>query len=148
MDSKLFPAFYTPPPSLIAGAKLPALHGRLVAFYRRPAGANAFYRKNLFCLCTIAQIERKFVLFLCNIGAILLALRAAARVAKFQKNLKDLDWEAVAKITGDIGSVKRSIQQVNNRINGMETSKSAAQDALAQVQAAQLKQVTPFRGGG
>jgi len=88
------------------------------------------------------------VLFLSNGLAIWLALRAAARVANFKKNLKDLDWEAVAKITGDIGSVKRSIQQVNNRINGMETSKGNAMDALAQVQAAQLKQVTPFRGGG
>lgn len=89
-----------------------------------------------------------FVLFCSNGLAIWLALRAAARVANFKKNLKDLDWEAVAKITGDIGSVKRSIQQVNNRINGMETSKGNAMDALAQVQAAQLKQVTPFRGGG
>ena len=88
------------------------------------------------------------MLFLSNIAAILVALRAAARVAKFQKSLKDLDWEAIAKITGDIGSVKRSIQTVNNRINGMETSKGSAMDALAQVQAAQLKQVTPFRGGG
>tara|TARA_Y100000401_G_scaffold2066_1_gene1496 strand:- start:1443 stop:1733 length:291 start_codon:yes stop_codon:yes gene_type:complete len=89
-----------------------------------------------------------FVLFLSNVAAIWLALRAAARVANFKRDLKDLDWEAVAKITGDIGSVKRSIQQVNNRINGMETSKGNAMDALAQVQAAQLKQVTPFRGGG
>ena len=89
-----------------------------------------------------------FALFICNMAAIWLALRACARVANFQKSLKDLDWEAIAKITGDIGSVKRSIQQVNNRINGMETSKGNAMDALAQVQAAQLKQVTPFRGGG
>jgi len=90
-----------------------------------------------------------FVLFLSNTLAIWLALRAAARVANFKRNLKDLDWEAVAKITGDIGSVKRSIQQVNNRINGMETSKGNAMDALAQVQAAQMRQsVTPFRGGG
>ena len=89
-----------------------------------------------------------FVLFLCNIAAFWLALRAAARVAAFQKSLKDLDWEAVAKITGDIGSVRRSIQTLNNRINGMESTKGNAMDALAQVQAAQLKQVTPFRGGG
>lgn len=89
-----------------------------------------------------------FVLFVCNVVAFLLSLRAAARVARFEKSLKDMDWEAVAKITGDIGSVKRSIQQVNNRLNGMETSKGNAMDALAQVQAAQMRQVTPFRGGG
>ena len=89
-----------------------------------------------------------FVLFLSNVGAIWLALRAITRVANFKKSLSDMDWEAVAKITGDIGSVKRSIQTLNNRINGMESSKSNAQDALAQVQAAQLRQVRPFSGAG
>ena len=89
-----------------------------------------------------------FVLFLCTLLAFFVALRAAVRVARFEKSLTDMDWEAVAKITGDIGSVKRSIQQVNNRINGMETSKGNAMDALAQVQAAQMRTVTPFKGGG
>ena len=89
-----------------------------------------------------------FVLFLSSGAAIFLSLRAIVRVANFQKSLKDLDWEAVAKLTGDIGSVKRSVQTLNNRINGMESSKGNARDALAQVQAAQLRQVTPFGGGG
>tara|TARA_B100000513_G_C11872624_1_gene176480 strand:+ start:400 stop:696 length:297 start_codon:yes stop_codon:yes gene_type:complete len=89
-----------------------------------------------------------FVLFLSSVVAIFLSLRAILRVANFQKSLKDLDWEAVAKLTGDIGSVKRSVQTLNNRINGMENSKGNARDALAQVQAAQMRQVTPFGGGG
>jgi len=74
-------------------------------------------------------------LFLCNLAAFGMALRAIARVAHFQKSQKDLDWEAVAKLTGDVGSVKRAIQQVNNRINGMESSKGRSSDAVAAAQA-------------
>ena len=79
-------------------------------------------------------------LFLCNLAVFLMAIRAAARVARFEKSVNDMDWEAVAKITGDIGSVKRSIQQVNNRINGMETTKGGQAQALAAAQALQLRQ--------
>ena len=100
---------------------------------------------------TIMQVflfSALFVLFLSSAAAIFLSIRAIVRVANFQKSLKDLDWEAVAKLTGDIGSVKRSVQTLNNRINGMENSKGNARDALAQVQAAQMRQVTPFGGAG
>lgn len=79
-------------------------------------------------------------LFLCNMAVFLMVVRAAARVAKFEKSVHDMDWEAVAKITGDIGSVKRSIQQVNNRINGMESTKGSQATALAAAQALQLRQ--------
>lgn len=78
-------------------------------------------------------------LFLCALSAFAVAVRAAARVAKFEKSIHDMDWEAVAKITGDIGSVKRSIQQVNNRINGMEQSKGGQAAALAAAQELQLR---------
>lgn len=74
-------------------------------------------------------------LFLCNLAAFGMSLRAIARVAHFEKSQKDLDWEAVAKLTGDVGSVKRAIQQVNNRINGMESSKGRTSDAVAAAQA-------------
>lgn len=79
-------------------------------------------------------------LFLCNFAVLLMCIRAAARVALFEKSVNDMDWEAVARITGDIGSVKRSIQQVNNRINGMETSKGGQAAALAAAQALQLRE--------
>jgi hypothetical protein len=87
-------------------------------------------------------------LFGCNLLVFAVAIRAAARVAAFEKSVNDMDWEAVARITGDIGSVKRSIQQVNNRINGFERPK--ADDAAAQVQAALAARQQPnvsFIGG-
>jgi hypothetical protein len=67
----------------------------------------------------------------------------------------DLDWQAVADITGDIGALKRSIQRLNNRLNGMEKTASNG-DALAELalmhQQQQATNVTPIpqqqvRGG-
>jgi len=78
-----------------------------------------------------------------------MSLRAIARVTNFEKSQKDLDWEAVAKLTGDVGSVKRAIQQVNNRMNGMESSKGRQSDAVAAAQAfAQQQALTNVRTFG
>lgn len=75
-----------------------------------------------------------------------------ARVANFFQTTKNLDWQSVADITGDIGALKRSIQRLNNRLNGME--KTASNDALSELrmlhEAAAQPNVTPFeqiRGG-
>lgn len=51
-----------------------------------------------------------------------LCLIALARIGKFMKSTQELDWEQVAALTGDIGSLKKSLQRVNNRINGMESA--------------------------
>lgn len=75
-----------------------------------------------------------------------------ARVANFFKTTQNLDWQSVADITGDIGALKRSIQRLNNRLNGME--KTASNDALSELrmlhEASQQPNVTPIqqvRGG-
>jgi cbb3-type cytochrome oxidase subunit 3 len=80
------------------------------------------------------------LLFICNIGAIWLALRAAARVARLRKATETLDWEAVANLTGDIGGIRRTIQKLNNRINGMEKVGSGTQaNALALIEEAKSR---------
>lgn len=74
-------------------------------------------------------------------------LYVIARVAKFSKSLKGLDWQAVADITGDIGAVKRSIQRLNNRLNGLEKT-STTPDALAELalmHQQQQQNVTPLQ---
>ena len=73
-------------------------------------------------------------------------LYVIARVAKFSKSLKGLDWQAVADITGDIGAVKRSIQRLNNRLNGLEKTASTP-DALAELALMHQQQqnVTPLQ---
>ena len=90
------------------------------------------------------------LLFVCFWIAFATALRAPARIATFEKTTSDMDWEAVAKITGDIASVKRSIQTVNNRMNGMEVTanRGSAARALAEAQAlSQVPNVTRMIGG-
>ena len=71
-----------------------------------------------------------------------------ARIMRYERATKDYDWQAIADITGDIGALKRSIQRLNNRLNGME--KTASQpDALAELallhQQQQMSNITPMQ---
>ena len=74
-----------------------------------------------------------------NIFAVLLSLRAIARVRGLAK--ADLDWEQVAELTGDVGTCKRQLQKVNNRLNGMEGSSRASVEMQELLQ--QLPQSVP-----
>jgi len=51
-----------------------------------------------------------------------LYLHEIAHVRSTEKALKALDWETIANLTGEVGAMKRSLQKVNNRINGMTAS--------------------------
>tara|TARA_B100000242_G_scaffold282482_1_gene243791 strand:- start:374 stop:664 length:291 start_codon:yes stop_codon:yes gene_type:complete len=51
-----------------------------------------------------------------------LYLHAIAHVRATEKALKQLDWETLANLTGEVGAMKRSLQKTNNRINGMTAS--------------------------
>ena len=52
-----------------------------------------------------------------------IASLAIVRVAKFDKSVVGLDWEAVATLLGDVATVKRSITRLNGRLNGMDSPK-------------------------
>jgi prefoldin subunit 5 len=73
-----------------------------------------------------------YVSMACNLAVFGMFLYVIARVTKFSKSLKGLDWQAIADITGDIGAVKRSIQRLNNRLNGLEKT-ATTPDALAEL---------------
>jgi len=71
-----------------------------------------------------------------------MVLIALARIGKMLRAAEDLDWEQVASMTGDIGALKKSVQRLNNRINGMESrDPSVLLEGLAQQQ--MLQHVTP-----
>ena len=70
------------------------------------------------------------------------ALYAHARVVANEKALKALDWETLANLTGEVGAIKRSLQKVNNRINGMTSSDPV--QVLAELP--QLQNVTQSNG--
>jgi len=65
--------------------------------------------------------------------SLFLCLYACARVGNFIKATKDLDWEAIANITGDLGTTKKTIQTLNNRLNGMHSPKVQEQELLMQL---------------
>jgi hypothetical protein len=65
--------------------------------------------------------------------ALFIGLYACGRVAKVLSSTKDLDWTAIANITGDLASTKRTLQTLNNRINGMHSPKVAEQELMMQL---------------
>jgi len=69
-----------------------------------------------------------------------LCLYACARVGKLLNSVKGLEWDTVATLTGDIGTIKKSIQTLNNRINGLNSPK--LNDELLQYAMKQQANVT------
>lgn len=65
--------------------------------------------------------------------ALFIGFYACGRVAKFISGTKDLDWTAIANMTGDLASTKKTIQTLNNRINGMHSPKVAEQELMMQL---------------
>ena len=77
-----------------------------------------------------------FIAFL----ALFTSLYACGRVAKVLNSTKDLEWDAIANITGDLATTKKTIQTLNNRINGMHSPKIAEQELLMQLMTKQQNQ--------
>lgn len=65
--------------------------------------------------------------------ALFIGLYACGRVAKVLNATKNLDWDAIANITGDLATTKKTIQTLNNRINGMHSPKLQEQELLMQL---------------
>jgi hypothetical protein len=69
----------------------------------------------------------------CSIFAFFLCLYACARVGNFIKSTEGLDWANVANITGDLATLKKTIQTLNNRMNGMHSPKVQEQELMMQL---------------
>ncbi len=65
--------------------------------------------------------------------ALFFGLYACGRVAKVLSATKGLDWDAIANMTGDLATTKKTIQTLNNRINGMHSPKIAEQELMMQL---------------
>jgi hypothetical protein len=96
----------------------------------------------------------QFLLYTCSTLAIVsffLCLYACARLGSFINSTKGLDWDAIANITGDLATVKKTIQTLNNRMNGMNSPKVNEQELMMQLLQAQNKGVpngkTQMTGG-
>ena len=84
----------------------------------------------------------------CAIFALFIGLYACGRVAKVLNATKDLEWDAIANITGDLATTKKTIQTLNNRINGMHSPKVAEQELLMQLMQNQGQQKNGKMLGG
>ena len=62
----------------------------------------------------------------CNLGVFSYALYAHARVRATDKALAKLDWETVVNLTGEVATIKRSMQKLSNRLNGMQSADPTA----------------------
>ena len=82
------------------------------------------------------------------IFALFIGLYACGRVAKIRLATKDLDWDAVANMTGDLATTKKTIQTLNNRINGMHSPKIAEQELMMRLMANQQNKTNGKMQGG
>lgn len=75
----------------------------------------------------------EILIFLCLSTVLLtffLCLYAHRRVTKIQESTKDLDWSALSNITGDLATLKKTIQTLNSRLNGMHSPKVQDEEIL------------------
>mgnify|MGYP000051400932 CR=1 FL=1 len=68
-----------------------------------------------------------------SIFALFMCLYVGVRVGNFIKSTNYLDWDAIANITGDLATLKKTIQTLNNRINGMHSPKIQEQELMMQL---------------
>lgn len=80
--------------------------------------------------------------------ALFTGLYACGRVAKVLNATKDLEWDAIANITGDLATTKKTIQTLNNRINGMHSPKIQEQELMMQLMANQQQKSNGRMQGG
>ena len=83
-----------------------------------------------------------YVLLACNLAVFAYALYVRAHVRATNKALAQLDWETLVTLTGDMATVKKSVQKLSNRINGMNNIDP--QQILAELP--QLQNVTQPNG--
>ena len=84
----------------------------------------------------------QFLLYSCifvSLLSFIIACNAGVRVSKVLKSTKGLEWDDIANLTGDIATVKKTIQTLNNRMNGMHSPKIQEQELMMQLLANQNK---------
>ncbi len=101
---------------------------------------------------TFREVNMLFYMQILSLPIALLALAVAVytdrRVERQHKATQDLDWEAIAALTGDVGVVKRAIQKVNNRINGMERGAGVEEQAMQLLMQSQADNSRTNSGNG
>ena len=71
---------------------------------------------------------------------------AHVRITKILNSTKDLDWSALSNITGDLATLKKTIQTLNNRLNGMHSPKIADEEIMRYMANRQVAQQQQSNG--
>ena len=85
----------------------------------------------------------QFLLYSClfvSFFSFIIAINAGVRLSKVMKSTKGLEWDDIANLTGDIAAVKKTIQTLNNRLNGMNSPKIQEQELMMHLLNNQQKQ--------
>lgn len=72
--------------------------------------------------------------------AFFLCYYAHVRITKMLDSTKDLDWSALSNITGDLATLKKTIQTLNNRLNGMHSPRIADEEVMRYMANKQVSQ--------
>jgi len=74
--------------------------------------------------CCMMQFFGTYGGHLCGFGGFLTAiaalLYARARVAEFEKSVRDLDWQQVSELSLDVAKLKKASQKWQNNVNAQE----------------------------
>jgi len=90
---------------------------------------------------------------LCGFGGFLTAiaalLYARARVAEFEKSVRDLDWQQVSELSLDVAKLKKASQKWQNNVNAQEkvSQKDLLERAYMENLIAQSGNVKQIKGG-
>lgn len=63
-----------------------------------------------------------YALLACNLAVFGYALYVRAHVRSTNAALAELDWETLVNLTGEMATVKKSMQKLSNRLNGMNSA--------------------------
>lgn len=90
---------------------------------------------------------------ICGFGGFLTAvaalLYARARVAEFEKSVRDLDWQQVSELSLDVAKLKKASQKWQNNVNAQEkvNQKELLEQAYIERLMAQPNNVKQITGG-
>ena len=88
---------------------------------------------------------------ICGFGGFLTAvaalLYARARVAEFEKSVRDLDWQQVSELSLDVAKLKKAAQKWQNNANAHEkvSAKQMIEEAYIERLLQQKQNVQPIR---
>lgn len=126
---------------------------RSLRFSTRAVDASIFLLTRQFNCNMVNNMElfyANIALFLCNLLVLGVCLIARAHVSSASKALNELDWEQTACLTGDMATVKKSIQKLNNRLNGMEAKDpyTVLESLRSQANVSPIRQPTQIKQTG